>query len=269
MSPDVATSLEAGVLERLGSMQGQPLVLGLCGAQGSGKSTVSALLVARLAAHGLAAVTLSLDDLYLTREERTHLAKTIHPLLLTRGVPGTHDVALGHAVLDALASGRRTALPRFDKARDTRVDRSAWERVERRIDVVIFEGWCVGATPEPDAALAKSVNTLEREADADGRWRRWVNARLALDYQALFARIDLLALLAAPSFAVVGGWRMEQEHDLRRRTGSGMDDATVATFVQHYQRLTEHILREMPDRADLVVRLDAARTPMFALARVA
>ncbi|WP_174292452.1 kinase [Sphingomonas bacterium] len=269
MSPDVVAILETAVLDRLRQAPARPLVLGLCGAQGSGKSTASAVLAERLTARSLTAVTLSLDDLYLTREERMQLADSVHPLLATRGVPGTHDVALGHAVLDALSDGGPTALPRFDKARDTRVERSSWERVEGRVDVVIFEGWCIGAMPETVTELATPVNALERGADADGRWRRWVNARLASDYQRLFRRIDLLALLAAPSFAVVAGWRTQQEHDLRARTGDGMDDATVATFVQHYQRLTEHILREMPGRADLLVQLDTARAPLSSLARVA
>ena len=234
-------------------------MLGLCGAQGSGKSTLADRLEARLAQQGLRTAILSLDDLYLPPDARMTMAREIHPLFRTRGVPGTHDVPLGLATLDALIAGRPARLPRFDKARDTRCPEAEWPAVERVVDVVLFEGWCVGARPEPDPALDEPVNALERDEDGDGRWRRAVNAALAGAYQALFARIDRLVLLAAPGFDVVRGWRTQQEHDLRARTGQGMSDAEVARFVLFYERLTRHILREMPARADLVIGLDRDR----------
>lgn len=237
----------------------QPLVMGLCGAQGSGKSTLADRLEARLAERGPRTAILSLDDLYLPREARTAMARDVHPLFRTRGVPGTHDVPLGLATLDALIAGRPVRLPRFDKARDTRLPEADWPVVEHPVDIVLFEGWCVGARPEPDVALAEPINMLERDEDGDGRWRRAANHALAGAYQALFARIDRLVFLAAPGFDVVAGWRTQQEHDLRARTGQGMGDEEVARFVLFYERLTRHILREMPARADLVIRLDRDR----------
>ncbi|WP_347304655.1 kinase (plasmid) [Croceibacterium sp. TMG7-5b_MA50] len=243
--------------------QGTPLVLGLCGSQGSGKSTLAARLADRMQARGVATAILSLDDLYLPGAVRADLAARIHPLLRTRGVPLTHDVARGAAVIDAIRTRQPTALPRFDKAHD---EPAADTATVADIDLLIFEGWCVGAVPQDEVALLEPVNVLEREEDPAAIWRRAVNTALATDYAALFARIDRLVLLAAPGFDVVTGWRTEQEETLRRRvaaTGGDasalMDAAAIARFVQHYERLTRHILAEMPGRADLTLRLDPDR----------
>lgn len=241
---------------------GPGFVVGLCGAQASGKSTLTAVLRRMLEERGLKVASLSLDDLYLTRAERQALAREIHPLLATRGVPGTHDVALGLAVLDGLARPGETLLPAFDKAADDR--RPEAVPVTGPVDVILFEGWCVGAVPQ--AEVSAPLNALERDRDPDGRWRTFVNAALAGPYQDLFARIDLLVLLKAPSFEVVLAWRREQEAKLRARlTREGgdlkraMTDDQVADFIAHYERLTRHILAEMPGRADVVVELDETR----------
>lgn len=243
-----------------------PLVLGICGAQGSGKSTLTGALAAALGARGLRVAPLSIDDLYLGREERARLARTVHPLLATRGVPGTHDVPLGLATFDALAGRDPVALPSFDKSRDDRRPREQWPIAPAPVDVIVLEGWCVGAAPQEDAALATPVNALERDEDPDGAWRRYVNDALRGAYRALFGRIDLLVLLRAPSFEVVHGWRSEQEEKLRRRLlerGESadrlMDAAGIARFIAHYERLTRHILAEMPERADVLFALDASR----------
>ena len=239
-----------------------PAVIGLCGAQGSGKSTLAAAMQRTLVADGARAAVLSIDDLYLTRAERVALAHEVHPLLATRGVPGTHDIGLGLALFAALDNGQRVRLPRFDKAADDRVPESDWPIVEQPLDVLIFEGWCVGARPQADAALARPVNTLEATEDRDGIWRRHANAALAGRYRQLFARIERLILLAAPSFAVVRRWRGEQEAALRaeRPDGAALQDAAALDrFIQHYERLTRHILDDMPGYADLVLRLDDDR----------
>ncbi len=240
---------------------GRTAYVGLCGAQGSGKSTISEVATAILNAQGLKAVTLSLDDFYLSREARAWLAGKVHPLMAVRGPPGTHDVALACVVLDHLGLPGVTPLPAFDKASDERRPQSAWREVEGPLDVVILEGWCMGARPQPRAELVNPVNSLERAEDADGVWRRYVDRQLAQPYQALFERLDMLVLLAAPGFDVVRAWRTEQEHKLRARTPGGMDDNAIAHFVAHYERLTRWILEEMPSRADWTISLAADRTP--------
>jgi len=78
---------------------GELKVLGISGTQGSGKSTLAALLQFLLQQNGLRVVCLSLDDFYLTRKERRQLADTVHPLLMTRGVPVTHDISLAISII--------------------------------------------------------------------------------------------------------------------------------------------------------------------------
>ena len=262
-TPDPA--LSAALLQRIRSALQTtpclPLVVGICGAQGSGKSTLVAALAERLAEEGIAAATLSLDDLYLTRAERQRLAGEVHPLFATRGVPGTHDVALGLSVLGALARGEAAPLPRFDKALDDRVPSAAWPRALVGTQVVLLEGWCLGARAQPEEALAVPVNALEQSEDPAAIWRCHTNAALSAPYRQLFDRIDQLILLAAPSWEVVADWREQQEAELRTQTsGTGvMTPAEVQRFIQHYERLTRWILKEMPERADVVVQLGEQR----------
>ena len=183
--PDAAI-LEAAWSAIRGKLGDGLTVAGICGSQASGKSTLSAALVRRAADEGVPAVSLSLDDIYLTRAEREELARTVHPLLRTRGVPGTHDVALGLQVIAALERGEAALLPRFDKGTDDRAPQSAWDRAPANTRLLIFEGWCTGAVPQDEAALAEPVNALERDEDPDGSWRGHANHALAGEYRALF-----------------------------------------------------------------------------------
>jgi D-glycerate 3-kinase len=268
-----ATLLEAILQARARRRRG--LVVGLCGPQGSGKSTMALDLETRLREEsGLSVARLSLDDLYLPGRARVRLAAEIHPLLRTRGVPGTHDVARGVALLEGLpaaAPGARTSLPRFDKGLDEPVEPAREHVFEGPADVVLFEGWCIGARPEAPAALVAPVNELERTADPEGRWRRYVNEQLAGPYQGLFAPLEMLIMLRAPRFEQVYAWRAQQEHELAARLQAAaaagaaaggaraMSDQELRNFVMHYERLTRHMDAEMPPRADFVLELDAQR----------
>lgn len=243
-------------------------IIGINGTQGSGKSTLADYLCTMLGAQGLKTVSLSLDDFYLTRAERKSLAANIHPLLKTRGVPGTHDIALALQTIESLREGSgQTLIPRFDKSTDDRHLESDCDLVSGAVDVIIFEGWCVGAKPQTEEALAQAVNSLELERDADGSWRNFVNNALARDYQPLFDSIDKLIMLRAPSFDTVFNWRLEQEQKMIARlaeqsepdTSGVMSEAQIAEFIAHYQRITEFSLVEMPDRADYLFQLDSQR----------
>jgi D-glycerate 3-kinase len=266
-------SVHAPVAQRIAHAAhelGRPIVVGLCGSQGSGKSTMAAVLKALLERQELPTAVLSIDDLYLTRAERHALGQSVHPLFRTRGVPGTHDVPLGMATLDGLMQGQGPVpIPAFDKQHDDRRPTADWPAVPAPVRIVILEGWFVGARPEPSESLVAALNPLERDEDATGHWRAHVNEALRGPYHELFARIDLQVLLRAPSFDVVYAWRLEQEHKLRARVMAEggelslvMDDAGVARFIQHYERITRNILAEMPARADIVVELDASRVPV-------
>lgn len=245
---------------------GRLRVLGIHGAQGSGKSTLASFLRWYLGERsGLRVAQLSLDDFYLRRGERQELAQRVHPLLATRGVPGTHDVKLALRTLhrlQGLQPGESMALPRFDKASDDRFDEGDWPQIAGPVDLIIFEGWCLGAGPQSDAALLSPVNVLEANDDADGDWRRYVNQQLAGDYQRLFAEVDYLLMLQAPSFDCVAGWRQQQERHLAsRRSGAQiMSEADIVRFVQHYERLTRHCLATLPARADCVMTMAEDRS---------
>ncbi len=253
---------------------GRTVIIGIHGAQGTGKSTLTEFLQHLLADYyGLATASFSLDDIYLTREERETLADKVHPLLITRGVPGTHDLVLGQQTIDRLKEAgphTLTPIPAFDKSRDDRAPEQDWDDFRGRAEVILVEGWCLGAAPEEqDEALTQPVNELERVEDADGHWRRYVNQQLQDDYQWFFGQLDWLIMLRAPSMACVLEWRTLQEHKLAERLrnapnqGDGavagarhsriMTDAQIVRFIMHYERITRTCLAEMPRRADVVI----------------
>lgn len=244
--------------------QGRPCpVFGINGAQGSGKSTAAAFLRDQLAsAHELRAVVLSLDDFYLPRAARLALAAQVHPLLVTRGVPGSHEVALGIDTLQRLKrlpAGESLALPAFSKAEDDRLPAASWPVVVGPVDLILFEGWCVGLPAQAASALRQPINALEASEDADGRWRRWVNEQLATRYADWFAPLDALLFLQVPDFDCVRRWRGQQEQDTARRaggSGAGLQSGEqLERFIQHYQRLTAHALAVLPARAEVLLRL--------------
>ena len=262
---DLVSTLTRCIADWARGRGGPGLVVGVSGPQGSGKSTLAAGLERALGREGLQAVVLSLDDLYLTRPERLALAASVHPLFATRGPPGTHDVALGLSLLERLGRPGAVTPPRFDKATDTRAP--AGEIVTGPFDVILFEGWCLGAEPASAAELRVPINALEREHDADGVWRGQVNAALAGRYQALWRGCERLILLRPTTFDVVLGWRLQQERDLRarmrdegREVAGTMSNAEVARFVEHFERITRRMLAHPPD-ADIVVELDPERRP--------
>lgn len=244
----------------------RPPVFGLAGLQGTGKSTVAMQLAALGREHGLRVVALSIDDFYLGRRERLRLAREVHPLLATRGPPGTHDVALACATLDALRAmrgGDPVRLPRFDKIADRRLPPSRWTQVRDRPDLIVFEGWFLKTPPQAARRLAAPLNALERDEDRDGRWRRYCNAALA-DYAPLWARIGRLLFLQGPGFEVVPGWRWQQERTLQsaRPDRRAMSRAQVMRFVQFFERVSRQALRTLPGIADRTLRLDARREPL-------
>ncbi len=241
-----------------------PFVLGINGAQGTGKTTLAAYLALTLGESGQYTVAiLSIDDFYLTKAERRRLAQSVHPLLATRGVPGTHDVPMlseSLARLRKLEAGERYRLPRFDKAADDRADEASWPGIPGPVDLIILEGWCVGSIAEAEAGLETPVNELESDRDADGRWRRYVNERLATDYADVFAGLDALVFLQAPGFEAILRWRVEQEQKLAASSGADaagvMNERQVGVFIQYFERITRNNLEVIRNSADIVLELD-------------
>lgn len=248
----------------------QTIIVGINGAQGSGKSTLSDLLVEIVQQqYRLNAVSLSLDDFYYTHDERKHLAHSVHPLLVTRGVPGTHDTLLANETLNDLKShnGAQTVyIPRFNKAIDDRFKKESWSPVNNKPDIIILEGWCIGATAQPSEQLLKPVNLLESNEDSEGVWREYVNEQLRIQYHPLFSHLDCTIMLKAPSFESVFNWRLEQEQKLinslkntDNKNIRTMNEHEIDRFIQHYQRLTQHLLATLPTTAHYVFELDNHR----------
>jgi len=244
----------------------QTLLIGINGAQGAGKSTLAAFLrLALKSAAGWRVAVLSIDDFYLTKQERMRLALRVHPLLVTRGAPGTHDLRLLSACIEdlkILSADTKIHIPFFDKAKDERASTDTWPEIIGPVDVIILEGWCVGSVPQQEDALRQPINSLEEQQDKSGEWRQFVNDQLAGAYAELFAELDALVFLQAPDFDAVYRWRLKQEEKLaaitRDKSAGIMNKKQIAGFIQHYERITRANLAVLPETADVVLELDAS-----------
>ncbi len=242
--------------------------LGISGTQGSGKSTLADMLECLLNTYWpLTVVNVSLDDFYFSHHKRQQMSQKIHPLLATRGVPGTHDVAFGIELFHKLQSDSSAvlAIPRFNKATDDPMPATQWPTFTGPVDVILFEGWCLNVTPQEESELEMPLNALEEEEDSAGIWRRYVNDQLRGLYQDWFAMVDEWVWLNAQSFDVVYDWRCQQEGELKRATKGDqasaiMSAADLKRFIQHYERLTRHSFDCLPDRVDHEVVFAADRS---------
>ncbi len=256
MNPDDASTQVLALCAPHVARVQRPWRLALSGLPGCGKSTLAQAVARRARRAGWPTLALSLDDFYLPQRARAQLAAHVHPLLATRGVPGTHDLALLQHVLARLAHaapGDPLAVPRFDKGRDTRLPPSRWRRIDTPPRLVILEGWCLGITPQPPQALAEPVNALERRQDRDGSWRAYVNRRL-VDYLHLWDDADARVLIQVPDWRSVQRWRDRAEEVQRRRLAPhAMDKAQLRRFLQHYERLGRHALAHPPAPVELTL----------------
>lgn len=260
--PDLV-DLVGGLIAR--GPRDRPPLIAVVGAQGSGKTTL-----ARAAADRFGAAQISIDDVYLTRAEREAMAREVHPLFVTRGPPGTHDLHLLQDLIARLSTAGpedETAIPDFDKRGDDRWPPDRWRAFRGRPSAILIDAWCLGAPPEPEAALAEPINDLEREHDPGGRWRRAVDGFVAGPYADFAARFDAVLFLRAPGFDVVLDWRCQQEADL---LGLAPDDLPhderrrLAGFIQYFERITRRMLTDGV-RSSVTVKLDRNRQPVAIL----
>ena len=236
-------------------------IIGLSGGQGSGKSTISKILKIILKEkYNLETAIFSIDDFYKTLKQRKEMAKVVHPLFCIRGVPGTHDTRL---LLDCIKrlrkkNFRKVMIPKFDKSIDNRLPKKKWQVIKKKPDVIIFEGWCVGATPQRNKDLIKPINLLEKVKDKKKIWRKKVNNELKIKYKKIFNFIDLIIFLKVPSFKHVFKWRLLQENKLKLSSKGKkiMSLKEIKNFVMHYERLTKHMLKNMSKKANSVIKID-------------
>ncbi|WP_158968990.1 P-loop NTPase fold protein [Paraglaciecola sp. L3A3] len=240
--------------------------VGINGCQGSGKSTLSDYLKLYLEEkYNLSVIVMSLDDFYYSQDEREILATDVHPLFKTRGVPGTHDTSLIKQALEKIKSAQLpVTIPRFNKATDNPYNLSQWTKIDKQIDIVIFEGWCWGVDAQQESELEVPVNSLEALQDKQAIWRNYANTQLMLHYQPLYKYMDKWVMFKAPSFTDVYAWRLEQEQKLADSLGDKITDAVmnneqIKNFIQYYQRLTEHSLNTLADKCEHVYILNSVR----------
>ena len=236
-------------------------IVGLTGGQGSGKSTISKILKIILnEGYNLNTITFSIDDFYKKFSEREVMSKKISPLFKTRGVPGTHDTKLLMKCLKNLKSPKfqRILIPKFDKSIDDRLPKNKWQKVRQRPDIVIFEGWCVGAIPQKNKSLVNPINVLEKKSDKKRIWRNYVNKELKTSYNNIFKLIDKYIFLKVPSFKYVYKWRLLQEKKLisSSKRKKIMDNKQIKNFIMFYERITKNMIRNFTNKAHITVNID-------------
>ena len=242
----------------------RPYFVGLAGGQGTGKTTISSLIrIILIKYFRLNVFRISIDDFYKTRKERISLSKKVHSMLLTRGVPGTHDInmMLNFFRKSKNKKFKRLKLPTFNKAIDDRFSKKRWYDLKKRPDVIIFEGWCVGAKAEKNSSLSKTINFMEKTKDQKQVWRKYVNQQLKSKYKNLYSQLNCLIYLKAKNFSLLQKWRLKQERKLWISSKKNsklkiMSKGDVINFMQTYQRITQNMFRYMPKYASIIFNLN-------------
>jgi D-glycerate 3-kinase len=226
-------------------------VLGLQGPQGCGKSTAAAAIVEAMRDEGRRAVSVSIDDFYLTHAQQEALAQSHagNPYLRYRGYPGTHDVALGARVIEALAGcgeGSEVLVPVYDKSahagRGDRAPESRWRRVAGPFDLILVEGWMLGFTPVDEATLEPDLVAPNRYLSAYRDWN---------------AHLDALVHLAVESrrYETIVAWRVESERIRRERGEAALSDEDASDYIHRFlpaYRVYEPALQACPPCADFL-----------------
>jgi len=243
----------------------RPYIVGLAGGQGTGKTTISSLVqIILIKFFRLKVFRISIDDFYKTRKERISLSKRVHPMLLTRGVPGTHDINMMLSFFKKIKNKKfkKLNLPTFDKAKDDRFNKKYWYDLKNKPDVIIFEGWCVGAKSEKNNTLKKTINSMEKTKDQKQTWRKYVNQQLKSKYKNLYSQLNCLIYLKASSFSLLQKWRLKQESKLwlntKKKTNLKiMSKGDVINFMQTYQRITQNMFKKTPKYASIILNLNS------------
>ena len=237
------------------------LFLGFSGGQGAGKTTIAKILKIILIKYFKRNTkVISIDDFYKTQKERYKMSNLIHPLLMTRGVPCTHDVSLIQKFFSFVKRKKfkKFIIPKFSKRIDDRLKKKYWMNIKKRPEVVILEGWCVGAKPQSNFLLKKPINILEKKEDKNMFWRRHVNEKIKKEYKKIFANIDNFIFVKVPNFKMVFKWRLLQEKKLSKKSHSDkkvMSYDEIKRFIMFYQRITLQMIKDLSKSASVVMLL--------------
>ena len=230
----------------------------LSGSQGSGKSTLAKLLKLVIEKYYKKKVMLlSIDDYYLSKNKRLKLSKNTHPLLLTRGVPGTHDIKkLKYHINQFKNQNFPINTPTFNKLKD---DISKKRKVIKNAQILLLEGWCCGSAPIANQYLLKNINILEKIFDKNKNWRKYYNSLLRNEYKSVFSLFDKNIYIQAPSFNYILKWRHAQEKSNAYKSNNKniMNKAKLQEFIQHYEKLTKWMMLTMPTKADILIKIDS------------
>ncbi|MBL1177466.1 glycerate kinase [Pantanalinema sp. GBBB05] len=240
----------------------RPFVQGILGGQGTGKTTLGAVLILILHQLGYQTLSLSLDDLYKTYADRQQL-QVQDPRLIWRGPPGTHDVELGIQVLDQLRHPRpdqSILIPRFDKSLHQGAgDRIAPEAV-KDVDIILFEGWFVGVRPIDPIQFETAPPPIVTETDR--AFARDMNKRLH-EYLPLWERLDRLMVLVPIDYRLSKQWRLQAEQQMIASGKTGMSEPEIAAFVDYFWQALHPQLFIPPllQQADLVIEIQPDHSP--------
>jgi D-glycerate 3-kinase len=241
--------------------KGRTLILGLSGSQGSGKTMVTGILQIILKKFFKKNIyIISIDDFYKTLRDRNRMSQQKHSLFKTRGVPGTHDINLikNFFISVKRKKFKKIKLPKFNKSIDDRSKKNYWHNINKRPEIIILEGWCVGAKPQIISSLRKPVNILERHEDKDLIWRKYANEKLKKEYKEIFAMIDYFIFMKVPNFKMVFKWRLLQESKLKKKfhyKKKIMTYSAIKRFIMFYQRITLQMMKDLSKSASIVLLL--------------
>ena len=213
----------------------KPFIVGLGGGQGIGKTTITSII-----------------SIVLKKYFKLKVFKI-----------STHDVSSMFSFFKRAKSKnfRALKLPKFNKAIDDRYNKKLWHSIKKKPDIIIFEGWCVGARAEKNNSLKKAINSLERNSDKKLIWRKFVNQQLKLKYKKLYTELDCMLFLKANNFRLLQQWRLKQEKKLwlknkRSRNNKIMNKKDVIKFMQTYQRITQNMLKHAPKYSSMILNLN-------------
>ncbi len=230
----------------------------ISGSQGCGKTTLLKLIDKNFKKfYNLNPLCLSLDDYYLTKQERKILSERIHPLFLTRGVPGTHDTKKIIKTINEFNNNKiPIKIPIFDKLNDER--KKKYKYIKLKKDLLILEGWCCGCKPIEKRYLFNNINQIEK-VDHNFKWRKYYNKELKTNYKNIFDKFEALIFYKIPNFKCVFNWRLRQEKYLikeKNKLNKYMDKDEIKKFIMHYEKITKWMIKTNTKNSELLIKIN-------------